>query len=480
MVRRTYNLLFFISLVTAILLTGCAPKEEMLEEDALVAAGKYREAAEYARSNIDEDDRYDIDNLLWYLETGSAQLFAQESNASIESFDESEVLMKYYREQMLASDVSQTLNSVFLNDTTRPYIGAEYDGIMANTYKAIGYMSLEDMDAARVEFNRAIDRQRRAKEFFAQMIEKERQSIQKKEQEERSRGSEIYVSRTLSNPELTARLQQSYPSLYAFKPYPDFINPMTTYLAGVFAIADENYGKAGTLLKEAYGMMSDNPDVHDDFQNIEFLLNTGQKQRRSMIWVIYENGQAPLLKEWRVDLPVFIATGRLNYISIALPQLVEREKAFMSLDLMMNGTEHLTTRHLCSMERVIKTEFKKEFDSIVRRAIFSVMTKTMIQYSLQQQGNNGNNQGASLLGMMAAIYQIATTQADTRIWSTLPKEFQLARFPRPDDGKLTIATPNGMILSQIDLPLRDYILVYVKIATKRAVPSVSVIPFGRK
>lgn len=477
--NRTFYF-FCIAAVTVIFFNGCAPKQAMLKEDGLMASGNYREAAVYARSNIDEDDRYDIDNLLWYLGMGSALLFAQESNTSIKAFDESEELMKHYREQILASDVSQTLRSVFINDTTRPYIGAEYDGIMANTYKAIGYMSLEDMDAARVEFNRAIDRQRRAKEFFARMIEKQRQEMQKKEQEERVRGNNVYVSRTLENPELTARLRQNYPSLYAFKPYPDFINPMTTYLAGIFAIADQNYGKAETLLKEAYGMMSDNPDVSDDFAYIESLLNTGQTKRRPMVWVVFENGQAPLLREWRIDLPVFLATGRLNYISVALPQLVERDKAFTSLDLLIHDNEHIMTGHLCSMDRVIKTEFKKEYESIVHRAVFSVLTKTMIQYSLQQQGNNGNNQAASLLGVMAAIYQIASTQADTRIWSTLPKEFQLARFPRPDDGKLKIATPGGLIFSQIDLPLRDYILVYVKIATKRAVPSVSIIPFGRK
>jgi len=62
--------------------------------------------------------------------------------------------MKYYREQILAKDVAQTLKSTLLNDTTRPYIGTEYDGVMANTYKAIDYMQKGDTSSARVEFNR--------------------------------------------------------------------------------------------------------------------------------------------------------------------------------------------------------------------------------------------------------------------------------------------------------------------------------------
>lgn len=476
--NRKYCFFFSTAMLFTLFFSGCAPRQEMLKEDALMAAGEYREAAEYARSNIDGEDRYDIDNLLWYLQSGSALLFVQENSESIQAFDESEALMKHYREQILASDISQTLRSTLLNDTTRPYIGAEYDGIMVNTYKAIDYMSLGDMDAARVEFNRAIDRQRRAKEFFAQMIEKERQAIQEKEEEERSGGEELHISKTMNNPAIKTRLQQSYPSLYAFEPYPDFINPMTTYLAGIFAMADDNYGKAETLLKEAYGMMSDNADVEADFQSILSLLDSGQKEMEPMVWVIFENGQAPLLEEWRIDLPVFIVSSHLNYISVALPRLTEREKAFDALDIVINGDEHITTGHLCSMDRVIKTEFKKQYESILRRAIFSMVTKTTIQYTLQEQGHNNNT--AALLGLLATIYQVATTQADTRIWSTLPKEFQLTRFARPNDGKVRITTPQGKVLSQIELPKREHLLVYVKIATPSAVPSVSVIPFGRR
>ena len=66
-----------------------------------------------------------------------------------------------------------------VNDTTSPYIGTQYDGVMANTYKAIDYLALGDNEGARVEFNRAIDRQRRAKAYYAELIEKNREAIEK-------------------------------------------------------------------------------------------------------------------------------------------------------------------------------------------------------------------------------------------------------------------------------------------------------------
>ncbi len=474
LIKREY--LFLNLIILTLFFSGCAPKKAMMEVDALVASGHYKVAAQKADSNIDKSDQYDIDNLLWHLESGSALLYAQENNVSIDAFNESEELMKYYRDQLLTSDVSQTLRSILINDTTRPYIGSEYDGVMLNTYKAINYMSLDDMDAARVEFNRAVDRQRRAKVFFAKMIDKERQAIEHKESQE----SDVHVSKSMQNPDIGIRLEQAYPSLHAFEAYPDFINPMTTYLAGIFAMANNEYEKAHTLLKESYGMMSDNLDVQSDFQEVEHILDNKKIFKESMVWVIFENGQAPIINEWRIDLPVFIVTSHLNYISVALPRLVERDKAYENLSIVVNEDEHLLTQHLCSMDRVIKTEFEKEYESIVRRAIFSIATKTTIQYALQEQNNNNSSNVSALLSMAATIYQIATTQADTRIWSTLPKEFQLARFIRPDDGSLKIITPDGKIISELELPQSKNVLIYVKIATPNAIASVSVIPFGEK
>ena len=472
------NYLLFAVLISTLLLSGCAPKAAMMQADALIAKGDYRAAAEHADSNIDKDDTYNKDNLLWNLEGASALLFAKENNASIALFDESETLMKYYREQILMSDITQSMTSILLNDTMRPYIGSEYDGIMSNTYKAINYMALGDMESARVEFNRAVDRQRRAKVNFAQMIDKERQTLREKEAEERSEGKNIYVSES-KNSLITSRLEQEYPSLHTFKPYPDFINPMSTYLSGIFAMADGNYNKAHTLLKESYGMMSDNVNVESDFKEIELILQNRKKPKEPTVWIIFENGQSPVLQEWRIDLPVFIVSNNLNYISVALPRLVERKKAFEYLSVELDNNEHVTTEFLCSMDRVIKTEFAKEYENIVRRAILSVATKTSIQYAMQQERNNQNSVGA-LLSLAATVYQIASTKADTRIWSTLPKEFQSARFSRPDDGKVKIMTPQGVVVSKLELPKSDYILIYVKMATSNAVASVSVIPFARR
>jgi len=444
--------------------TGCAPKQAMIKADTLITNAHYKEAALFSQEQIDKSDPYARNNLLWQLQTGYSYLLANEINAStIKYFDDSEFLMKHYREQLLSADISQTLTSTLLNDTTRPYIGREYDGVMVNTYKALEYMKLGDTNSARVEFNRAMDRQRRAKIFFSEMIKKEQDAIHKKEIEAREKGQNVKVPES----EIDKILNKKYSNLHNFEAYPDFVNPMSTYLAGVFAKADNNPQKAETLLKEAVGMMPNNSDVKKDLL---------QNSKEPMVWVIFENGLAPVLVAWRLDFPIWIFTDKISYISVALPRLIERKKAYEYFNIAVDDTT-IKSSYLCSMESVIKSEFEKNYPAIVRRAILSAATKTALNYTLQESSKNSGNATQAIIAISSAIYQISSTQADTRIWTSLPKEFQLARFKRPKNGKVTLKSPSNKIIKTVDLPKSDNILLYVKVAKRSADASVLVIPF---
>jgi len=458
---------YYLSIITIILslsFTACAPKQAMIKADYLVAKGYYKEASNFTQERIDTDNKFAKDNLLWSLQNGSANFFAKDENRTIKRFDESEFLIKHYREQILAKDITDSFKSTLLNDTTRPYMGTEYDGVMVNTYKAIEYMSLGDTSAARVEFNRAIDRQRRAKIYFKEMIKKEQLAIKEKEKESLKDGKNLNVSDSV----IDRTLNQHYPSLKAYKPYPDFINPATTYLAAIFAQANSDTSKAQTLFKESLAMMPNNLDVKADYEN---------ERSQQMVWVLFENGQAPLLREWRIDFPIWIFTRRLSYISVALPKLVERKLAYKYLNIKTDENQTLQTKFLSSMDRVIKTEFEKNYDGVVKRAILSTATKAAINYVIQENTNQNSSGVAAIISIASAIYQIASTQADTRIWSTLPKEFQLARFSRPKTNTIEILTPHNSLIKNITLPEGDNILIYVKIATSSALASVRVIPF---
>ena len=133
-------------------------------------------------------------------------------------------MLKYFDEQFRLAD---GIGSTMVNDNIIPYRGQEYDGIMVNTYKALNFMAEGKMDLARVEFNRALDRQRRAKENFSQEIDKLRSQLEAKDQNDFSKAN-------VENPKIDELLTQKYPNLHNFEVYPDFVNPFTTYLAGIY------------------------------------------------------------------------------------------------------------------------------------------------------------------------------------------------------------------------------------------------------
>jgi len=459
------------------LLSGCAPKEVMVTGDKKVAKGEYHEAAAIYNEAIDIDDRTQRNNLLWYLNSGLSYRFDHNSSASIKAFDESEWLIKHYQEQLLNSDIGQGASSVLVNDTTRPYIGTQYDGVMANTYKAINYLELGDMAGARVEFNRAIDRQRRAKAYYAKMIQKNNEAIKNKEKKDKNG-----VNSDDSMPAADKALQEKYPSLYNFEAYPDFINPMVSYLAGIFALSEGNDAKALSLLKEAYGMNQTSQYIAKDLELVDARLDGYKVDHKGLVWVIIEDGLAPIKTEWRMDIPVWIFSNNLNYVSLALPRIHKRKNAFSGYSI-ANQDKVSKTETISEMDRVIMTEFKKEFPAVLRRAIFSATTKAVIQYEMQRQAQNSDGKAGlafAIASIATTVYTVASAQADTRTWTTLPKRFDLIRLERPSNGKIVVKTSTGLSLEEIEIPLSEYTLVYIKMPAPGAKPSVSVIPLGRK
>jgi hypothetical protein len=119
------------------------------------------------------------------------------------------------------------------------------------------------------------------------------------------------------------------------------------------------------------------------------------------------------------------------------------------------------------MDRVVQTEFKKRYPMILSRAIASTLIKTYAQHLAQKElGDWG--------GIAVALYQAATNSADTRMWTSLPKDFQVARVPAPKDGQLTLSFPNGNSQA-VQLKSGQSSLVYVKAVNSTVPPLINVI-----
>jgi hypothetical protein len=461
---RFKNLGVFVvlALLSLSFCTGCnAPKSYLAAFNDHFERFDYGSSALFARKKISKNKNPRGEDLLWALQLGTVERIQQEYTKSSETFDKAEDMLKYYDEQ---SSLADGVGSTIVNENIIPYRGEEYDGVMVNVYKALNFMAEKKFDLARVEFNRALDRQRRAKEKFSEEIHKLQAELEKKQQQDEFSKSNV------ENPKTQELLAQKYPNLYNFEAYPDFVNPFATYLAGIFFNLIGDHSKAVDLLKESYGMVGDNAYIAKDLSITENVLD-GKGNLDDTIWLIFENGLGPVKKEFRMDIPLFVATDKVKYIGIALPELEFRDRAYPYLVAEVDGKDYKTCL-VSDMDRVVQTEFSKDFKGILTRAIMSATAKAVAQYALEKQ----NSSESSLASLFMAAYSYATTAADVRIWTTLPKEFQIARFPKPRNGKLEVSPP-GYVPFEINISGCNNAIVYVRITANQAEPIFEVITF---
>jgi hypothetical protein len=439
------------------LFVGCASGPDVNID---IDVGNYKAAADAAAEEKNSDAELDEANLLPTLQAGNLYLYAQDYKTSLKMLDEAEDIVKYHNEEILLGSTGDMIARLMLNDAVIDYHATITDAVMINTYKSLDYMILGKFAEARVELNRAVDRQRRAKETYAELIGKQKEAINQKAKEE---SSSYNVNKTVNNPQLARLIKDQYPGLYTFQAYPDFINPFTTYLAGLFFMIEGDYNKAYSLLREANGMMPANQTLETDFQ-----MAKARHLDNNYVWVIYENGLSPIKKEFRVDIPLFIVSNNISYTGIALPRMEMRSQATVNLNVASGGKTVGTTEVVADMDRVILTEFHYSYPDIVTRAVFSALIKTAMQYELGKQN--------SYAGLAAALFQMASTQADTRTWRSIPKEFQVTRVKMPRDHKLTLHSGLHNMEVEIDRNAK-HAIIYVRIPTARSRPSYSVINF---
>jgi hypothetical protein len=471
---------FFLALscvLFAALVCGCNSQRDKLETfNNHYAAGNYTDSSAFAEKQLKQRKKPKGNDLLWALQAGSVKRVQGDFAKSTEFFDQAEAALKYY--DLNQSKFLDGIAATVVNDNAVAYLGQEYDGVMVNVYKGLNFISEGKRDLARVEFNRALDRQRRSKENFGKEIARLRKKVDAKAGGKNG-GT---VKQSVDNPKVNEIIAQRYPDLSAFEVYPDFINPFATYLAGLFFNLEGDYGKGVDLIKESCGMVPENEYIARDLAETELALSDGN-DIDGVCWVIFENGLGPVKDIWRVDLPLFIATDKVKYFGIALPKLVFRDRAYSRLVVEAGGEEY-STDIVADMDRVVQTEFKQQYPAIVTRAIMSATLKAVAQYAIEKQ--NDDKVANGLFSLLAAVYSFATTSADVRVWTALPKEFQVARFDIPEDGKIVIRGSGnagagisgiGQLPLEIELADCKNALIYVKIIRAGVAPVCDVMLF---
>lgn len=198
---------------------------------------------------------------------------------------------------------------------------------------------------------------------------------------------------------------------------------------------------------------------------------------REFVMIVFEDGVGPQKIEERKEM--IVPYRYPIYAGIALPMLRHRPPAYTSLSVFVGDACVGNTETICELDRVVAAEFKEEFKWIASRAVLGacirigvqIVAMEVLRKQLDDQVAKGKitplARDLSLVAAGSALSAVsaATTHADTRIWSTLPRDYQAALVPKPASGKLTMRDASGTrALADVEIPkTQGPSFVYVKI-----------------
>ncbi len=150
----------------------------------------------------------------------------------------------------------------------------------------------------------------------------------------------------------------------------------------------------------------------------------------------------------------------MSYVCAAFPTLKLQDNYVPALTVTANGTSQATELVAC-MDCVISLDFKNELPVVITKTIAATVTKAVAAYAANQAANQQGEWAGLLMQIGTAGYQMAVNIADTRTWTTLPKEFQVCRIPTPPDRKIEL-TAGGSQKTSVTITDGTVNIVYVK------------------
>ena len=422
-------------LAIGLLGAGCQTYQQQNKVISYWRQGDVPNAVTEATKQAD-DNAGNKDAIVWRLEQGATLRAAGKYEASNQAFEQAQEKMEDYSQKAKVR-LGQETGALLSNQANLDYEGRSYDGIMLNTYLALNYLALGEPDKARPEIIRAYQRQQDA-------VADNARRIQKTEDEAAEQKDKATIRKAEQSPEFQSQLQNSMTNFSNIKVYSDYVNPFTVYLDGIYFMANatdnSDLERARKSLERMTGFVPDNRYVKEDLATVNNRINRGQSLSPTT-YVIFETGCAPQRDQVRIDIPIIFS--KVSYVGAAFPTLKPQGNFQRDLTVTANGTNY-QTETVCNMDSIVARDFKNDLPIVITKTIAATVTKAVAAYVANDAARQQNDWVGLLVQASTAIYQMAVNIADTRTWTTLPKEFQVCRFPTPADGKIELSTPNGM------------------------------------
>jgi hypothetical protein len=301
-------------------------------------------------------------------------------------------IAKQNMESLYGISITDTAASVTINDAVRDYRGDRYEQVLLHAYMAMNYLQMGELDAARVEMLQA----------DVKMMEWGEQP----DEDPFVRYFSGMIFEALGEDDQALVAYRKARHIYASTSggqsvgVPDLLKQDLLRLLALQGLRDE-YNR----LKAEFGLANFRPKkATDDVGELIVILNTGLAPIRteSAIMTFSPEVQGNV----RVAFPVYDSSPK----PVHRARLLARNKRF----------ELETVENIDSLAR---EALEQDMPLVMARAIARAVVKYQSQKNAQEQ--------SALAGFLLTVTNLATERADTRSWTTLPQEIQLARVQLP-------------------------------------------------
>lgn len=412
--------------------------------------GSYGELDAY-RSNHGSPRPPALDALLARMEQGSVYHTIGLLDEALFALDRADEIIAVHDERPYIRLINEG-GAAFTNLTFLPYRGTQADRILVPTLKALILLEKGDYEGARREAVSIRNRQTDAAERYMAKIDAENAAATEALGQREGPGAANAANDPLLADTTRAQMRAAGSDLteargYELRGEGMFLNPYAEYVAGLtWLLTAQDVGdldQARRSFERVQRMLPDRVPTQT-LAMLEDAAERGAAGTPGLTHVIFAEGFAPRLEEFRLDLPLIIVTNRLSSFNVAIPFLQRQPHSAPYLTVYANGTPY-RSEIVADMDEVIGAEFNARLPGILTKSITIAVFKSAVAAGVQSVGRDGQQGGGVDVAVQIGtlLWLTASNQADLRTWRTLPKTFQVLAIPTPSDGVLQLQTPDG-------------------------------------
>ncbi|MFM7259461.1 MAG: COG3014 family protein [bacterium] len=454
------------------LFAGCSHQDRMKDVIAPFEKGDYGRAAEAMRPLLKDRRDSEKDRTIYELEAGAVFAASGDLTSAMKSLGIADERMWEYLDDAPEVRISEQAAAILTNQTIIAYVGRPHDRIMCTTYQGLNHLALGDLEAAGVSFRRALEWQRDA-------VDKNQKEIDALEEKatEASKEKSYDAKAALEDAKVKDGLESAYGPLRELRGYADFEIPYATYLRSLqqtLTGRNDDLAQATVGFRRVAGMLPENERAYVADAALAAERATQGSALPATVHVFVESGMAPWLREFRLDIPLFIR--EVPYVGVAFPVLELKGGAIAEFTAVAGG-ETRRSLLLTDMDRVVGDDFNRRLPAIITMTIVSSATKAIATYFAQQAVYRDNPNAAIFVALAGAIYQIATNSADLRTWLTLPKFVLYAPVSAPADGRISIQLGDGRTIGPLEVESSGTSIVHLRIPAAGSEPALRIMRF---